>query len=72
MEAGVGCTEILKLPRTVEQNWETSTLPVCLVFISKHLANDVLFLSCCSIQLEFYLKMLLIWAKVKTGYSIRS
>lgn len=69
MEAGMRCT---KIPRSVEQNWETITLPVCLVFISRHLANDVLLFSCCSIQFKFYLKILLIWAEIKTDYSVKS
>lgn len=43
MEAKVRCIEILKFSRSVEHNWETLSLPVCFIFISKHLANDVFF-----------------------------
>lgn len=72
MEARMRCTIILKLPRSVEQNWETSTLPVCLVCISKRLASDTLFIYCCSISFKFYLKVLLTWADIKIHYSVKS
>lgn len=37
-----------------------------------YVENDSLFLSHCSIQFKYYLKILLIWVEIKTGYSVMS